>query len=277
MAEVGMVHDGSLMDAHAYIDAVADAGADAVKFQAHFSDWESTPGEPWRVRPKYSQDESRFAYWKRTAFRPDQWGILSDHAADRGLDFVLSAFSDEAVWALDGYVDAWKIASGEVGHASLLEAVRKSGRPIYLSTGMSTIDEIQVAMDLLVRSKVTVMQCTSIYPCPPELWGLGHISMLKSRYPLSGVGYSDHSGTIVAPVAAAVFGAEIVEVHVCWDKRQGGFDVESSLTIDELGELCDAISALNRAGDVPKDEMAERLKDMRAIFGDKWKRKAALA
>ena len=96
IGEIAQAHDGSLGAAHAYIDAVARAGADAIKFQTHIAAAESTPGEPWRV--KFSpQDETRYAYWQRMEFTEEQWRGLAAHAAERGLVFLSSAFSLEAV------------------------------------------------------------------------------------------------------------------------------------------------------------------------------------
>ena len=101
VAEVAQAHEGSLSLAHAYIDAIADAGADAVKFQCHIAEAESTPDEPWRVEPRWPQDNSRYDYWKRMEFTKDQWWSLQAHAEARGLIFLCSPFSVEAVRLLD--------------------------------------------------------------------------------------------------------------------------------------------------------------------------------
>ena len=113
IGEVAQTHDGSLGTAHAYVDAVARAGADAIKFQTHIAEAESTPGEPWRV--KFSrQDASRFDYWRRMEFSEEQWIGLAEHAREAGLIFLSSAFSFEAVDLLDRLqVPAWKVGAGE--------------------------------------------------------------------------------------------------------------------------------------------------------------------
>ncbi|HMJ63289.1 MAG TPA: N-acetylneuraminate synthase family protein, partial [Bryobacteraceae bacterium] len=113
IAEVAQAHDGSLGAAHSYIDAIATAGADAVKFQTHIASAESTLREPWRV--KFSlQDATRFEYWRRTGFSEVQWAGLRQHAVERGLLFLSSPFSLEAAELLQRVgVSAWKIASGE--------------------------------------------------------------------------------------------------------------------------------------------------------------------
>ena len=126
VAEVAQAHDGSLGMAHAYIEAAASAGADAVKFQTHIASAESTPGEPWRV--KFSpQDATRFDYWKRMQFTEDQWRGLKNHASDRGLKFLSSPFSLEAVQLLSRVgVAAWKVASPL---AAVAKACKISSQP----------------------------------------------------------------------------------------------------------------------------------------------------
>src|SRR5687768_6507071 len=130
IGEVAQAHDGSLGMAHAFIDAIANAGADAVKFQTHIADAESTPGEPWRV--KFSpQDASRYEYWRRMEFSEAQWHGLRDHAERRGLRFLSSPFSLEAVHLLSRVgVHAWKIASGELTNPQLLDGIAKTGLPV---------------------------------------------------------------------------------------------------------------------------------------------------
>src|SRR5918998_4360439 len=114
VGEVGQAHDGSLGMAHAFVDAIADAGADAVKFQTHIAAAESRTDEPWRVRFSYA-DETRFDYWRRMEFTEEQWAGLRAHAHERGIGFLSSPFSPEAVELLRRVgTDAWKIASGEV-------------------------------------------------------------------------------------------------------------------------------------------------------------------
>ena len=129
IGEVAQAHDGSLGSAHAFIDAIARAGADAVKFQTHIAAAESTPSEPWRVRFS-PQDATRYDYWKRMEFTPDQWLALKRHADERKLIFLSSPFSVEAVQLLQRVgVPAWKVASGEISNASLFDAMleRRSG------------------------------------------------------------------------------------------------------------------------------------------------------
>ena len=238
IGEVAQAHDGSLGTAHVFIDAIAAAGADAVKFQTHIAAAESTPQEPWRV--KFSpQDESRYAYWQRMEFTEEQWHGLRQHATDRGLLFLSSPFSVEAVELLTRVgVAAWKVASGEVGHRLMLDRMADAGIPVLLSTGMSPLAEIDAAVEQVRAHGLTiaVLQCTSAYPCPPEKVGLNLIACLRERYGCA-VGLSDHSGTIYPGLAATTMGAEVLEVHVTLSREMFGPDVSASVTTDELRQL----------------------------------------
>jgi len=269
IGEVAQAHDGSLGLAHAFIDAIADAGADAVKFQTHIADAESTAEEPWRV-PFSRQDRSRYDYWKRTEFSADQWHGLKTHTQKRGLLFLSSPFSVEAVELLARVgVAAWKVASGEVTNVPLFARMAATGLPILLSTGMSPIAEIDTTVRL-VRSydlPLVVLQCTSVYPCPPEKVGLNMIPFFRQRYECA-VGLSDHSGTIYPGLAAATLGISVLEVHVSLSREMFGPDTAVSLTTEELRRLVEGVRFAERmaAAPVDKDRQAEELAATRGVF-----------
>lgn len=269
IAEIAQAHDGSLGMAHAFIDAVADAGADAIKFQTHIAAAESTPLEPWRV--KFSpQDETRYDYWKRMEFTEDQWHGLKAHADARSLAFISSPFSLEAVELLKRVgVVAWKVASGEVFSPMMLEAMTDTGLPILLSTGMASMSEIDRAVDLVKAhgAPLVVLQCTTAYPCPPEKIGLNLIPLFKERYGTA-VGLSDHSGTIYPGLAALVLGVDVLEVHVTLSREMFGPDVVASLTTGELRQLVAGARFIEKmqAHPVDKDEMAQGAAPLRAMF-----------
>ncbi|MFZ4502173.1 MAG: N-acetylneuraminate synthase family protein [Burkholderiaceae bacterium] len=255
--------------AHAFIDAVAGAGAHAIKFQTHIAVAESTPEEPWRVRFS-QQDATRYEYWKRMEFTAEQWAGLKEHADERGLLFLSSPFSIEAVQLLNKVgVAAWKVASGEISNSPLLEIMAESRLPFILSSGMSSWAEIDKAVEL-VRAKqlpLVLLQCTSRYPTPPEKLGLNVMASMRERYGCS-VGFSDHSGTIFAGLAAATLGAKIVEVHVTFSREMFGPDVPVSLTMPELRTLVDGIHFIEQALKCPidKDVEARELATMRELF-----------
>jgi N,N'-diacetyllegionaminate synthase len=235
IAEIAQAHDGSLGLAHTYIEAVASAGASAVKFQTHFAAEESTKDEQWRVKFSY-QDASRYEYWQRMEFTEEQWAGLKEHADRVGIDFISTPFSLKAVKLLDKLnVPLWKIGSGEINNLPLLKEVAQTGRPVVISSGMSPMSEVDAAVSLLreYETPFSVLQCTTSYPCPANKIGLNNIQKFSTRYDCP-VGLSDHSGRPFAGLAAVTLGASIIEVHVVFDKKMFGPDASSSLNFDEL-------------------------------------------
>jgi N,N'-diacetyllegionaminate synthase len=269
IGEVAQAHDGSLGTAHAYIDAIADAGADAVKFQTHIADAESTPGEPWRVRFS-PQDESRYDYWKRMEFSEAQWSALRVHADERGLLFLSSPFSLQAIELLERVgVAGWKVASGEVSDPTALEAMARTGLPILMSTGMSPLDEIDGLVESL-RGRggpLALMQCASMYPTPPEDVGLNVLGEFRERYGCA-VGLSDHSATIFPGLAGATLGIELLEVHVALSRDSFGPDVVASLLPDELAELVRGVRFIEtmKASPVDKTRVPDDIAPLRDLF-----------
>jgi N-acetylneuraminate synthase len=269
IAEVAQAHDGSLGAAHAFIDAIAAAGGDAVKFQTHFADAESSALEPFRV--KFSQqDETRYDYWKRLEFTDEQWDGLARHAKERSLVFLSSPFSLKAVDLLDRLgIRAWKVASGEIANAPMLDRMALTGKPIMMSSGMSGLDEIRWAMNRVRNkvSEVSVMQCTTAYPCPPEKIGLNMLQVLRREFDCP-VGLSDHSGTIFPGLAGAAIGMDLLEIHVTFSRAMFGPDVPASVTFEELKTLIEGIrfiEAMN-ANPVDKEAASEDTAALRAIF-----------
>ena len=269
IAAVAQAHDGSLGTAHAYIDAVAGAGADVVKFQTHIASAESTPEEPWRVNFS-PQDATRYDYWKRMEFTEEQWRGLSEHCHERGVVFISSPFSLEAIDLLQRVGQpAWKIASGEVGNYVFLDRILETGAPVLVSSGMSPIAEVDAAVARVKRKGVPlgVLQCTSAYPCPSEKVGLNMIPFFRERYDCW-VGLSDHSATIYPGLAAATLGIDVLEVHVTLSREMFGPDVAASLTTGELRQLVEGIRFIERmkASPVDKDALAAAAEPLRRIF-----------
>ncbi len=269
VAEVAQSHEGSLGMAHAFIDAIADAGADAVKFQTHIASAESTPHEPWRI--KFSQqDETRYDYWKRMEFSEAQWQGLRSHALKVGLQFLSTPFSVEAFEMLKRVgVAAWKVASGETANTPMLDLMIQTGLPIILSTGMSSLGEIDNAVKQVKEkgAPLAVLQCTTAYPCPPEKVGLNLIPEFRERYDCF-VGLSDHSGLIYPGLAAATLGIEILEVHVALSREMFGPDVAASITSEELRQLVDGVRFIERMKKNPVDKNAssQELFELRRAF-----------
>lgn len=269
IGEVAQAHDGSLGFAHAFIDAIANAGADAVKFQTHLAAYESTPKESWRV--KFSrQDETRYDYWTRMEFTEEQWYGLKKHADEKGLLFLSSPFSIEAVHMLERVgVAAWKVASGEVSNIPMFQNMAETGLPFLLSTGMSNLQEIDSLVEWIKSKNLTLilLQCTSAYPCPPEKVGINLIPFFRERYECA-VGLSDHSGTIFPGLAAATLGIQALEVHVTLSREMFGPDVPASVTTTELRQLVEGVRFIEKmkAHPIDKDILAEELSPMRGLF-----------
>ncbi len=269
IAEVAQAHDGSLEVAHAYIDAVAASGADAVKFQTHIAEAESSAFEPWRVQFS-ARDATRFDYWKRMEFTAEQWAELKSHADRTGIVFLSSPFSDKAVELLENIgMPAWKIASGEVNNLMMLDRIARTGKPVLISSGMSPVAELDSVVNRLRQQEipVAVLQCSSKYPTPPEELGLNLLADFRARYNCP-VGLSDHSGTLAAGLAATALGADLIEVHVIFDRDDPGPDAPASLTTVELRGMVDGVRFIDRAlaSPVDKDAVAPEFVDLRRIF-----------
>ncbi len=269
IAEVGQAHDGSLGIAHSFIDALAGADVNAIKFQTHIAEAESSIHEPFRMRFSYA-DETRYDYWKRMEFTLDQWRGLKAHCDKAGLDFISSPFSNAAVDLLEEVgVAKYKVGSGEVSNLLLLERIARTGKDIILSSGMSDLAELDSAINFLrpFGNKVTVLQCCTSYPTKAEDVGLRVMDVLHKRYDLP-VGLSDHSGVIYPCLAAAALGASVLEFHIIFDKKMFGPDSSSSLSIDDVKQLADGVRFIEAAmGQGTEKTDSSRFDPLKKVFG----------
>lgn len=268
IAEIAQAHDGSLGILHSYIDAVAKTGVQAIKFQMHIAQAESSIHEPFRV--KFSkEDVTRYDYWKRMEFSLKQWVEIKSHCDEVDLDFICSPFSNLAVdWLEEIGVKMYKIGSGEVNNFLLLEKIAQTGKPIILSSGMSSYEELDQTIDFLKLKKVdfSILQCTTAYPTQPEQYGFNVIQELKERYNVK-VGFSDHSAKISTGIAAIALGAEILEFHVVFHRELFGPDAKASLTIEETNQLVEAVNEIYIAKNNPINKKnSEIFKELKTIF-----------
>jgi len=269
IAEIGQAHDGSLGSAHAYIDAVAHAGVDAVKFQTHIAHAESTRHEQFRVKV-FPQDNTRYDYWKRMEFTFQQWSDLAAHARDLGLEFLSTPFSKEAVDLLQMLdVSAFKIGSGDVSNFDLLDEIIATQKPILLSSGMSSYDELDITVGRIkaAGNKLAVFQCTTSYPCDAKDIGYNVLKVFKDRFKCP-VGLSDHSGTIFPSIAAVTLGAKLLEVHSVFSKQSFGPDTKSSLDMNELKQLVDGVRFVEKglANIIDKNKASKERKATKELF-----------
>ncbi len=269
IAEIGQAHDGSLGILHSYIDALSETGVDAVKFQVHIAEVESSQFEEFRVKFSYV-DKTRYDYWKRMGFSIDQWIEIKSHCEKVGLEFLASPFSNAAVDLLEEVgIKQYKVGSGETTNYVLLRKIAQTGKNIILSSGMSAFRDIELAVEFLkpYGNQISILQCTTKYPTLAEDIGLNVITEMKERYGLK-IGFSDHSGKTCAPLAAVALGAEIIEIHTVFDKRIFGPDAGSSLTIDEIKQLVDGIRFIEKSLAHPIDKRSiAGFERVREIFG----------
>jgi N-acetylneuraminate synthase len=263
IAEAGMNHDGSLGNAIRLAEVAAECGADAVKFQLHDAAAETTRDAP---SPPYFQLETRWEYFQRTAFSDEQWATLKSACERAQIEFLCSVFSVEAVERLERLgVERYKIGSGEVTNLELVRRVAATGKPVLLTSGMSSWSELDAAVEA-AGDDVTVLQCTSQYPTPPERAGLNVIAQLRERYGRP-VGFSDHTLGNYAAFAAVALGAVVVEKHFTLSSELYGADARFAAEPDELADLVDGIREVETmlANPVDKDDL-EPLAEMKRVF-----------
>lgn len=264
IAEIGNNHDGSVHQAERLIDAAAEAGADAAKFQTHIAEAEMHPSTP--TPPHFP--EPRWEFTKRMELTEDGHRRLKGHAEEKGLLFFSSPFSVEAVELLERVGNPlYKIASGEVTNPPLLEAVAATGKPVLLSTGMSGLEDVERALEILQRGggEVLVLQCTSSYPAPPEKVNLRAMTAMGERFGLP-YGLSDHTPDIHTSIAAVALGASAIEKHFTLSKRLYGPDHHASLVPEELARLVDGIRQVEAALGTAEKERDPGLDPARATF-----------
>jgi N-acetylneuraminate synthase len=250
IAEAGLLHDGSLGNAIRMAEVAAAMGVDAVKFQLHDSAAEMVRDAP---SPSHFQAESRYDYYRRTAFTDDQWRLLKERCEEAGIEFLCSAFSLEALERLEGLeVRRHKIPSGEVTNLALVRRAAETGKPLIISSGMSSTDELEAAISVAAETNddITLFQCTSAYPCPPDRVGLNLIRELRERFRRP-VGFSDHTVGPYAAHAAVALGA----------------DARFAAEPDDLRELVAGIRAIEEmiAAPADKDDL-ELLRDAKRVY-----------
>lgn len=269
IAEIAQAHDGSVGILHSLVEAAASTGVDAVKFQVHISEAESSPLEPFRVKFSYV-DATRYEYWKRMELSLLEWEKIKKHCDDLGVEFLATPFSNAAVDLLEHLgVKRYKVGSGDAANPLLLEKIARTGKEMILSTGLTTLAEIDSSVALLRRWGVehAILQCTSSYPTPAEEVNLGRLHFLRERYGCP-VGLSDHSGTIYPGIGAVALGASVVEAHITFDQRMFGPDARASLAIDDFTQMVRGVRYLEKARSVGSSLYLDTAKQqLRSMFG----------
>jgi N,N'-diacetyllegionaminate synthase len=266
IAEVGSVHDGSFGNAQKLVELAADCGADAIKFQTHIAESETLREAP---SPAYFSTEPRYEYFERTSFKLEQWKALIGVASQNKIEFLSSPFSCAAVDLLEeAGVNRYKIPSGEVNNHLMLRKIAATRKPVLLSSGMSSWEELDQAVDIFTEAgcELTVMQCSSMYPCPNNYVGLNVINDMKKRWGLP-VGFSDHTRENFACFASAALGVSAIEKHLTFSRDMYGSDAKNSAEPPQFRDLVKGVKAILDMTNtsVDKNDISPYI-DMKSIF-----------
>ncbi|MFJ3837370.1 N-acetylneuraminate synthase family protein [Streptomyces sp. NPDC090054] len=272
IGEIGINHNGELANALALVDAAADAGCDAVKFQKRTPEI-CTPRDQWDIERDTPWGRMTYIdYRHRVEFGEAEYLAIDARCAERGIDWFASPWDTEAVAFLEKFdVPAHKVASASLTDDELLLALRATGRTIILSTGMSTPRQIRHAVEVLGSENIVLLHATSTYPAKAEELNLRVIQSLEAAYPNVPVGYSGHETGLQTTVAAVAMGACAVERHITLDRAMWGSDQAASVEPGGLTRLVRDIRTIETAlGDGIKrvyDSELAPMKKLRRVQG----------
>jgi N,N'-diacetyllegionaminate synthase len=252
IAEAGVNHNGDIKLAKKLVNAATKAGADTVKFQT-FNTEEivtTSAAKAGYQKETTGADSAQFEMLQNLELAPGDFKKLSAYAREKGIVFLSSPFDKSSVDLLDELgVPAFRIPSGEITNSPLLKHIAHKRKPVILSTGMSTMEEIREAVDILRREGakgIVVLHCVSSYPASPEDMNLKVMDTLQRVFGLP-VGLSDHTTSIAIPVAAVALGACVIEKHLTLDKKLPGPDHQASLEPDEFTDMVRSIRDVEKA------------------------------
>ena len=238
VAEIGINHGGDLSLAKEMVKSASTAGCEIVKHQTHFVSDEMTPEAKSVIPP--NSDKSIWEIMEECALSPEQETELKSYAESLGLIYISTPFSRKAAdFLYEIGVPAFKIGSGECDNLPLIEHIARFGRPIIMSTGMQSIKSIQNSVKILEDARISyaLLECTNLYPSPPEIVSLKGINDLRSAFPNAIVGFSDHSIGPEMALASAALGASIIERHFTDSYYRKGPDISCSMDPTELAYL----------------------------------------
>lgn len=252
IAEAGVNHNGDVRMALRLIDAAADAGANAVKFQLFDPEEIASATSPLAAYQKASGERSQQDMLRSLILPRDAYQRLAEHARTRGIDFIVTPFDiASAKFIATLGVPAIKIPSGEVTNLPFLESVSKLGLPVILSTGTCSLEEVTEAVSMFSDVPLALLHCTSAYPTPYDQVNLRVMATLRERFRVP-VGLSDHTEGIAIPIAAAALGAQIIEKHFTLDRSLPGPDHKASIEPQELSAMVTSIRNVEEALGVPE-------------------------
>jgi len=271
IAEIGINHNGSLEVARKLIDGAVLAGADAVKFQKRTPEL-CVPREQWTLERETPWGRMTYIdYRRKVELGEREFEVIDRHCRERGILWFASAWDEAAVDFLERFdPPAYKAASASLTDHDLLRRMKATGRPLFLSTGMSTLDEIRAGVAAAGRDQLLIAHATSTYPCPVGELNLRMLDTLKAMYPDCPIGYSGHETGLAPTWAAVTLGATFIERHVTLDRAMWGSDQAASVEIGGLLRLVANIRDIERAlgdgvkrvyaGELPQIEKLRRVK-----------------
>jgi N-acetylneuraminate synthase len=248
IAEIGINHNGSLDLAKKLCDGAALAGADAVKFQKRTPE-ACVPKDQWQIQRETPWGRMTYInYRHKVEFGEAEYGEIDRHCRDRGILWFASCWDEESVDFMERFdPPCYKAASASLTDAALLKKKKSTGRPLIISTGMSTMEEIEEAVRSLGEEKLLIAHSTSTYPCPPHELNLRMIKTLQQKYPNSPIGYSGHEVGLAPTWAAVALGATFIERHITLDRSMWGSDQAASVEIGGFMRLISNIRDVERA------------------------------
>ena len=248
IGEIGLNHNGSVELAKQLIDVAADAGAQAVKFQKRTPEISTPEHMKNTLRETPWGEMTYLEYRHRVEFDREQYIEIGDYATLRGLDWFASPWDVPAVEFLEDLnVVAHKVASASVTDLELLGALAATGKPVILSTGMSTLEQVDAAVEVLGTDRLVMLHATSTYPLPPEEANIRMVHTLADRYPGVPIGYSGHERGLQISLAAVALGARAVERHITLDRAMWGSDHAASLEPTGFDHLVRDIRVIEQA------------------------------
>jgi N-acetylneuraminate synthase len=248
IAEIGINHNGSLDLARKLIDGAIFAGADAVKFQKRTPEL-CVPRDQWNLERDTPWGRITYLeYRHKVEFTYEQYRNIDRYCRARGLDWFASCWDEEAVDFMERFdTPLYKVASATLTDLALLEKLRRTGKPLMLSTGMSEMWQIHEAVDLTSSNELMLAHATSSYPCPPEELNLRMIPTLKDTFPGIPIGYSGHEVGLAPTWAAVTLGATFVERHITLDRAMWGSDQAASVEVMGFHNLVRNIRDIEQA------------------------------
>jgi len=255
IAEAGVNHNGDYENAKKLIQAASNAGADYVKFQTFKADKlvsKDAKKADYQIANSKQGGDTQYEMLKKLEISEAWHYDLIKYANECGIKFLSTGFDEQSIDFLDSLnIDLFKVPSGEITNKPYLEHIAKKRKPIIISTGMSTIEEIGEAINILNENKIskediTILHCNTEYPTPMKDVNLLAMNSIRKQFCIK-VGYSDHTMGIEVPIAAVALGARVIEKHFTLDKQMEGPDHKASLDPDELKEMVKAIRNIELA------------------------------